>query len=148
MKEQLESLNSLTINFGDGGMAVVNIILAFVMFGVALGIRVQTFKDVFKNPKSVFVGLFLQWVGLPAVTFLAAMILSPVITPMVALGMILVACCPGGNISNFIIYSPFLHILYLHCTFMSIIFQYEKRSFYSIFTLYLLFVHCYITGIT
>ena len=101
MKEQLESLNSLSINFGDGGMAIVNIILAFVMFGVALGIRVQTFKDVFKNPKSVFVGLFLQWVALPAVTFLATMMLSPLITPMVALGMILVACCPGGNISNF-----------------------------------------------
>ena len=82
-------------------MAIVNIILAFVMFGVALGIRVQTFKDVFKNPKSVFVGLFLQWVALPAVTFLATMMLSPLITPMVALGMILVACCPGGNISNF-----------------------------------------------
>ena len=101
MKEQLESLNSLSINFGEGGMAIVNIILAFVMFGVALGIRVQTFKDVFKNPKSVLVGLFLQWVGLPAVTFLATMMLSPLITPMVALGMILVACCPGGNISNF-----------------------------------------------
>ena len=47
MKEQLESLNSLTINFGEGGMAIVNIILAFVMFGVALGIKLQTFKDVF-----------------------------------------------------------------------------------------------------
>ena len=101
MKEQLESLNSLTINFGEGGMAIVNIILAFVMFGVALGIKLQTFKDVFQNPKSVFVGLFLQWVALPAVTFTVALALSPVITPMVALGMILVASCPGGNISNF-----------------------------------------------
>ena len=101
MKEQLESLNALTINFGGGGMAIVNVILAFVMFGVALGIKLQTFKDVFKNPKSVIVGVLLQWVGLPAVTFLATMILSPLITPMVALGMILVACCPGGNISNF-----------------------------------------------
>ena len=101
MKEQLESLNALTINFGGGGMAIVNVILAFVMFGVALGIKLQTFKDVFKNPKSVIVGVLLQWVGLPAVTFLATLILSPVITPMVALGMILVACCPGGNISNF-----------------------------------------------
>ena len=101
MKEQLESLNSLSINFGEGGMAIVNVILAFVMFCVALGIKLQTFKDVFKNPKSVLVGLFLQWVALPAVTFAAAMILSPVITPMVALGMLLVASCPGGNISNF-----------------------------------------------
>lgn len=102
MREQLESLSSITINFGQGGMMIVNIILAFVMFGVALGIKTQTFKDVFKNPKSVIIGILLQWIGLPAVTFLVAMILNPLITPMVALGMILVACCPGGNISNFI----------------------------------------------
>ena len=102
MREQLEALNAVTINFGQGGMTIVNIILAFVMFGVALGIKPQTFKDVFKNPKSVIVGIILQWVGLPAVTFAIAMALSPVITPMIALGMILVASCPGGNISNFI----------------------------------------------
>ena len=47
-------------------------------------------------------GVFLQWVGLPAVTFAIVLALNPLITPMVALGMILVASCPGGNISNFI----------------------------------------------
>ena len=102
MKEQLEALNAVSINFGQGGMTIVNFILAFVMFGVALGIKPQTFKDVFKNPKSVIVGIILQWVGLPAVTFAIALALSPWITPMIALGMILVASCPGGNISNFI----------------------------------------------
>ena len=102
MKEQLESLSSVAINFGEGGIAIVNIILAFVMFCVAIGIKTQTFKDVFMNPKSVIVGLLLQWVALPAVTFAIALALSPVITPMIALGMILVASCPGGNISNFI----------------------------------------------
>lgn len=102
MKEQLESLNELTINFGEGGMMIVNIILAFVMFGVALGIKTSTFKEVFKKPKSVIVGVLMQWVGLPAVTFAVALALNHWITPMVALGMILVACCPGGNISNFI----------------------------------------------
>ncbi len=102
MKEQLESLNELTINFGEGGMMIVNIILAFVMFGVALGIKTSTFKEVFKKPKSVIVGVLMQWIGLPAVTFAVALALNHWITPMVALGMILVACCPGGNISNFI----------------------------------------------
>ena len=102
MKEQLEGLNSLTINFGEGGMFIVNIILAFIMFGVALGIKPQMFKDVFKNPKSVLTGVFLQWVALPAVTFAVVLLLNPLITPMVALGMILVASCPGGNISNFL----------------------------------------------
>ena len=102
MKEQLEGLNSISLNFGEGGMLIVNIILAFVMFGVALGIKPQTFKDVFRTPKSVIVGVLLQWIGLPAVTFAVVLALSPMITPMVALGMILVASCPGGNISNFI----------------------------------------------
>ena len=101
MKEQLEALNALTINFGEGGMKIVNIILAFIMFGVALGIRLDTFKEVFTKPKSVIVGVLLQWIGLPAVTFAVALALSPLITPMVALGMLLVASCPGGNISNF-----------------------------------------------
>ncbi len=101
IKEQLESLNSITINFGSNGMLIVNIMLAFIMFGVALGIKLDTFKTVFKKPKSLIVGVLLQWVGLPALTFLVAMALNHWITPMVALGMILVACCPGGNISNF-----------------------------------------------
>lgn len=101
MKEQLESLNSVQINFGEGGMFIVNIILAFVMFGVALGIKPQTFKEIFKKPKSIILGVLTQWIGLPAITFLIALILSPWITPMIALGMILVAACPGGNISNF-----------------------------------------------
>ena len=101
MKEQLALLDSLNINLGAGEMVIVNIILAFVMFGVALGIKVETFKEVFKSPKSVIVGMLLQWVALPAVTCLVAIILNPVITPMVAIGMLLVASCPGGNISNF-----------------------------------------------
>ena len=102
MREQLEGLNGISINFGEGGMMIVNIILAFVMFGVALGIKPRTFKDVFTNPKSVILGIVSQWVVLPAATFAIALALSPLITPMIALGMILVASCPGGNISNFI----------------------------------------------
>lgn len=102
MREQLESLNSISINFGTAGMALVNIILAVVMFGVALGIRTSTFREVFLKPKSIITGVLLQWVGLPAVTFLLVLALGRWITPMVALGMILVASCPGGNISNFI----------------------------------------------
>lgn len=102
MKEQLLYLDRLTINLGATETTLVNIILAFVMFGVALGIKLETFRDVFKNPKSVLTGLGLQWVALPAITCLLAIILNPIITPMVAIGMILVASCPGGNISNFI----------------------------------------------
>ena len=102
MKELLLSLDALNVNLGAGEMFVVNIILAFVMFGVALSIKLQTFKDIFKNPKSFLLGLFLQWFALPALTCLLAIVLNPFITPMIAIGMILVASCPGGNMSNFL----------------------------------------------
>ena len=101
IKEQLESLNAVVINMGPGGLRVMNIILALIMFGVALNIKLDMFKNVFKQPKSVILGLCLQWFALPAMTFLLAWALSSWITPMIALGMILVASCPGGNISNF-----------------------------------------------
>lgn len=101
MKELLANLDTLSINLGAGEMFVVNIILAVVMFGVALGIKVQTFKDVFQRPTAVLAGVTLQYFVLPAVTCLLAIVLNPIITPMVAIGMILVASCPGGNISNF-----------------------------------------------
>ncbi|MBE6303458.1 MAG: bile acid:sodium symporter family protein [Bacteroidales bacterium] len=102
MKEQLETLNSVTINFGEGGMMIVNIILAFVMFGVALNIKPRTIKDFLKKPKPIIIGILLQWLALPAITFAIALALNRIITPMIALGMILVASCPGGNISNFL----------------------------------------------
>ena len=101
VQNSLSNLDSITINFSASGMHVINIVLAFVMFGVALGIRFQMFKEVFKHPKSVLIGFFSQSVGLPAMTFLLIILFNQWITPMVAMGMILVAACPGGNISNF-----------------------------------------------
>ena len=101
MYEQLLVLDDVRINFSAQGMHIVNIVLAFVMFGVALGLRSQMFKDVLRYPKSALVGLFSQIIGLPAITFLLVILFNHWITPMVAMGMILVAACPGGNISNF-----------------------------------------------
>ena len=101
MYEQLLMLDDVRINFSAGGMHAVNIVLAFVMFGVALGLRAQMFKNVLRYPKSVLVGFCSQAIGLPAATFLLVILFNHWITPMVAMGMILVASCPGGNISNF-----------------------------------------------
>lgn len=102
MYEQLQSLNAITINFNEAGIHTINIVLAFIMFGVALGLRPSMFKEVFSKPKSITTGLFLQWIGLPAITFLLILLMYRWIPPMIALGMILVASCPGGNISNFL----------------------------------------------
>lgn len=101
IKEQLLSLDSVHLNLGGGTGMIMSIVLALIMFGIALTIKAETLKNVFTQPKSILTGVILQWVGLPAVTFLLIVALSPFLTPMVSLGMLLVASCPGGNISNF-----------------------------------------------
>ncbi|HRS67875.1 MAG TPA: bile acid:sodium symporter family protein [Paludibacteraceae bacterium] len=101
MYKDLLQLDTIRINFSAGGMHIINLVLAFVMFGVALGIQPSMFKEVFKKPKSVVVGLISQLIALPALTFLLIVVFNQYLTPIVAMGMILVAACPGGNISNF-----------------------------------------------
>lgn len=101
MYEQLLNLDSIRLNFSAGGMRIINFVLALVMFGVALGIKPAEFKNVLVRPKSAILGLICQLFLLPAMTFLLIIVFRNHITPMVAMGMILVASCPGGNISNF-----------------------------------------------
>ena len=97
----IQSIDSIQVQLNAGGMNTINIILAFVMYGVALGIKPAIFVEVFKKPKSVLLGILCQLVLLPALTCLLAVLLTGWISPMMGLGMILVASCPGGNISNF-----------------------------------------------
>ena len=94
-----ESIDALQLNLGDDGLMVMNVSLAVIMFGVALELTVKDFKDIAKNPKSTLIGTFSQFVLLPALTFVLVWLMEP--TPSIALGMFMVAACPGGNISNF-----------------------------------------------
>ena len=100
-QEIINTIDSIQVSLNAGGMNTINIILAFVMYGVALGIKPQFFVEVFKKPKSVLLGMLCQLILLPAFTCLLAILLTGWISPMMGLGMILVAACPGGNISNF-----------------------------------------------
>jgi len=100
-QEVINTIDSIQVTLNAGGMNTINIILAFVMYGVALGINPHIFVEVFKKPKSVLLGMLCQLVLLPALTCLLAILLTGWISPMMGLGMILVAACPGGNISNF-----------------------------------------------
>jgi bile acid:Na+ symporter, BASS family len=102
MYEALQTLDSLRLNFSDGGLLSLNIAIAVIMFGVALNIQPDDFVKLFRNPKPAFVGIVSQFVLLPAFTFLLVFLLGDIITPGIGMGMILVAACPGGNISNFI----------------------------------------------
>lgn len=99
--EVTSAIDGINVSLNAGGMNTINIILAFVMFGVALGIKPKMFVEVFRKPKSVLLGMLCQLILLPLFTFLLALALGSSISWTMAIGMILVAACPGGNISNF-----------------------------------------------
>ena len=95
-----EIIDNIHINFDSNTLWALNLALALVMFGIALEISMADFKTLIKKPKVVLTGVFSQFVLLPLVTFLLVLVLQPL--PSIALGMFMVAACPGGNISNFI----------------------------------------------
>ena len=95
-----QDLDSLKINFDSEGLWVLNIALAIIMFGVALGITKHDFIRLLKTPRILFTGVVSQFFILPLVTFFFVKITNPM--PSIALGLFMVAACPGGNISNFI----------------------------------------------
>jgi BASS family bile acid:Na+ symporter len=94
-----EHFVGLHLNFNESNLLALNISIAIIMFGVALGIDKKKFIEIAKNPKGVIVGVFSQFILLPSLTFLLILVAKPL--PELALGMILVAACPGGNVSNF-----------------------------------------------
>ena len=93
------NIDDIKINFDTEGLWILNIAIAIIMFGVALGITIDDFKLLLKNPKTLFVGVLSQFILLPAFTFLAILFIEP--HPSFALGMMMIAACPGGNVSNF-----------------------------------------------
>jgi bile acid:Na+ symporter, BASS family len=90
---------SVAIHFSSGSLTALNICLAIIMFGVALDIQWKHFTQLANEKKTVATGLLAQFILLPLLTVLLIAVL-PISTGM-ALGMLLVACCPGGNVSNF-----------------------------------------------
>jgi len=91
-------LDSITLDLGGGSETALALILSLMMFAVALGLRTEHFRFFKESPKVYFAGVLAQIIGLPALTVLICFIVNP--PASVALGMILIACCPGGNTSN------------------------------------------------
>ena len=98
----MAEIDLIRLNFNPTSLLVLNIILGIVMFGVALDMKMADFRRLFDLPRSALVGLTSQFLILPAITFLLVLAVQP--HPSIALGMMLVAACPGGNISNFFTY--------------------------------------------
>ena len=76
--------------------------LFIIMFSVALGLKVEHFAAIMEKPKAYASGAIGQIVGLPLLTLGLVFVLSP--PASIALGMIVVASCPGGNVSNLMTY--------------------------------------------
>lgn len=93
-------IDTAVLDFSAGSLTLLNAILAIVMFSIAIDLTPRDFRILAKAPKPVLVGLASQFLLLPALTFVLVLIAQP--QASVALGLILVAACPGGNISNFI----------------------------------------------
>ena len=96
------AVDQIRLNFNAQGLFVINAAIGLMMFGVALDLKLEDFKRIIVSPKAPGIGLIAQFVLLPALTFLLTLALRP--QPSIALGMILVASCPGGNLSNIITY--------------------------------------------
>lgn len=80
----------------------VPLLLGIIMFGMGLTLTVNDFKGVLTMPKSVAVGVLAQFVIMPGLAFMLALLFR--LPPELATGVILVGCCPGGTASNVMTY--------------------------------------------
>ena len=77
---------------------IAPIILALIMLGLGLGLKIEDFTRVLKTPKDFFVGFFSQLIILPLVAYLLIVILKT--PPEIAIGIMIIAAAPGGVTSN------------------------------------------------
>lgn len=73
-------------------------ILIVLMFMLGMDLNKKAFTDIAKNPKAVFLGMLGQIIVLPVVAYVLALVLD--LPPVYFMGLVLIACCPGGSSSN------------------------------------------------
>jgi BASS family bile acid:Na+ symporter len=96
------AVDQIRLHFNPQSLLALNCLIGLMMFGVSLDLRPADFKRIFLAPKAPAIGLVAQFILLPAFTFLLTLVIKPY--PSMALGMILIAACPGGNLSNIMTY--------------------------------------------
>ena len=84
------------------GTGAITPMLGVVMFGMGLTLKPSDFKPVLMHPKEIVIGELSQFIIMPFVAWLLCRLLN--LPPELALGVILVGCCPGGTASNVICY--------------------------------------------
>ncbi|NVJ68913.1 MAG: bile acid:sodium symporter, partial [Alphaproteobacteria bacterium] len=95
---ETSAINDAVITLDPATQLGLAISLAFTMFSVALGLKTDDFSFLKSHKRSVLYGMLTQIIGLPLITLVILSTFKPMAG--IALGMLIVACCPGGNVSN------------------------------------------------
>jgi len=96
----VEGIDQAQFNFSPTVGLAVGVMVGFLVFAVALDLTWDQLHRVLRRPKAPLIGLAAQYLILPAVAFGVA--LTTVDTPSIALGLLLVTCCPAGALSNYL----------------------------------------------
>jgi BASS family bile acid:Na+ symporter len=96
----MPAIDQALINFNPQMGLAVAVMVGFLVFAVALDLTWEQFRSVLEKPKAPAIGLVAQYLILPGVAFGIGMLTAD--TPSIALGLLLVACCPAGALSNYL----------------------------------------------
>ena len=98
----LATVDDVRISFSETSVWILDVVIAGLLFGIALDVDPADFRGVWRRPAAPLVGLTCHYVLMPAATFGLTQLLD--LAPSVALGMLLIASCPGGNLSNILVH--------------------------------------------
>jgi BASS family bile acid:Na+ symporter len=96
----MEAIDQVPFNFDPRIGLIVGIMVGFLVFAVALDVTWEQLRRILRSPRAPAIGLLAQFGILPAVAYGAGVYLTDI--PSVALGLLLVTCCPGGALSNYL----------------------------------------------
>ena len=94
------AIDQAQFNFNPPISMAIALMVGFLVFAVSLDLAWNNLRTVLRRPRAPLVGLFAQLLLLPAVAFIIGLVMCD--TPSIALGLILVACCPAGALSNYL----------------------------------------------
>lgn len=110
---EISTLDELRIVLDPIGQIGLALALILIMFSISLNLRIKDFAFLLQRRTLIFAGVATQIVVLPLLTFALVLLLQP--PPSIALGMIVVACCPGGVVSNLLTYLSAGNVAYSVC---------------------------------
>ena len=91
-------IDLVRLNFNPQAQLGLNVVLALVMFGIALDLKLADFRAALRTPKALAIGLVSHHLLFPAFTFGLILLIRPL--PSIGLGMLLVSSCPAGHQSK------------------------------------------------